>query len=313
MAPAAKLSAEDERAFDSLELRIKTILPEEYQECYDEVEPVSMGSAGLKFGRDGKVAWQDIWDTFCDLAMAGGPPHKGKLLQPASREEIDAQPARYRDVVGEIGRGIDMVSGLAATASPVPGWVRVQCASPGMAGWLARAITMENVAARCEGAMLDLPAGPDYRLEKEIKNVITVIAKSCHYWLDHMWSAQQRVIGELFATMEMESPLIQPALGGYDFRPDTYPLLRQKMSASIRQMTGLSPLDVPCAGWLGVECPSVRAAIWMMRAMVASNVLSRREEKALFVPINPVTDPSGDRVVRVTTRVHGFAKARRVV
>jgi sirohydrochlorin cobaltochelatase len=69
----------DQAAFEVLELRLKTILPEEYQDTYEELEPVSMGSAGLKYGRDGKVAWNDIWATFCDLAMAGGPPHKGAL------------------------------------------------------------------------------------------------------------------------------------------------------------------------------------------------------------------------------------------
>ena len=55
-----------------------------------------------------------MWDTFCDLAMAGGPPHKGRLLEPASPAAIDAQPDRYAAVVEEIARGIRMVSGLDA-------------------------------------------------------------------------------------------------------------------------------------------------------------------------------------------------------
>ena len=45
----------------------------------------------------------------------------------------------------------------------------------------------------------------------------------------------------------------------------------------------------------------------MMRAMVASNVLARREGTTLFVPINPVTDPDGDTVVRSLTRLHRLA------
>jgi len=49
---------------------------------------------------------------------------QGQLLHPGSREELDAQPDRYRDVVAEISRRIDRVSGLAASPSPVPGWVR---------------------------------------------------------------------------------------------------------------------------------------------------------------------------------------------
>ena len=83
------MSTEERRAFEALELRIRTILPEEYQDTYEDVEPVSMGSAALKYGRDGKVAWHDTWGSFCDLAMAGGPPHKGKLLMAASRAAID--------------------------------------------------------------------------------------------------------------------------------------------------------------------------------------------------------------------------------
>jgi sirohydrochlorin cobaltochelatase len=71
---------------------------------------------------------------------------------------------------------------------------------------------MENVSARFEGMVLNLPAGPGYRLEKEIKNVVTVIAKTCHYWLGHTSAVQHRAIADLFAKMALESPLIQPAL-----------------------------------------------------------------------------------------------------
>jgi len=35
-----------------------------------------------------------------------------------------------------------------------------------------------------------------------------------------------------------------------------------------------------------------RAAIWRMPALVASNVLSRREETVAFVPANPLSDPA---------------------
>ena len=51
---------------------------------------------------------------------------------------------------------------------------------------LLRAIVMENISVRAEGPTLELPAGPSYRLHKEIKNVITVIAKTNHYWEEHI-------------------------------------------------------------------------------------------------------------------------------
>ena len=70
--------------------------------------------------------------------------------------------------------------------SPNLGWIRVQCHSDVMAGWMLRAITMENVAVRSEGRALDLPAAPHFRLDKEIKNVVTVVAKTCHYWMGHI-------------------------------------------------------------------------------------------------------------------------------
>jgi hypothetical protein len=306
------MKPEDRRAFEALELRIRAILPEEYQDTYEEVEPVSMGSAALKYDGDGKVAWNDIWGTFCDLAMAGGPPHKGKLLMPASREEIDAEPVRYRQVLDEICRGIEMVTGLSAAPSAVPGWVRVECGTA-TAGWMARAITMENVSARCEGSLLELPAGPRYRVEKEIKNVITAVAKARHYWLDHMSASQQRQVGDLFDKINVETPLVQPAMSGHGFNDATDQILRRKIAERIRVATGLKPWDAPCGGWLGFVCPTVRSAIWMMRAMVVSNVFARREDTVLFVPVNPLTDPDGDAVVKVTSRVYGFARARKVL
>ncbi|MEO5922640.1 MAG: hypothetical protein ABIR70_02335 [Bryobacteraceae bacterium] len=290
---------EDQVAYEALEGRLKTMLPEQYQECYDDVQPVSMGSAGLKYGEDGKVAWDEIWGSFCDLAMAGGPPHKGSLLLPGSRAEIEAQPERYREVVEEICRGITMVTQIPAEASADPGWVRMDCESYGMAGWLVRAIVMENVSVRCEGTFIELPAGPSYRIEKEIKNVITVIAKTCHYWLDHMWAGQQRDVGNLFAVMAAEFPLVQPAAVADD-------ALRERIAAEIEQATGLRASDRLAEGWLDLECPDVRAAIWMMRALVVSNILARREGTVLFVPVNAA-------VVAGVVRVHGFAAARGVL
>ncbi len=306
------MKPEDRRAFEALELRIRAILPEEYQDSYEEVQPVSMGSAALKYSGDGKVAWNDIWGTFCNLAMAGGPPHKGKLLMAASREEIDAEPARYRQVVEEICRGIEMVTGLSAAPSPVPGWVQVECTTA-TAAWMARAITMENVSARCEGSLLELPAGPRYRVEKEIKNVVTAMAKAGHYWLDHMSASQQRQVGDLFEKIAGETPLVQPALTGHGFNVETDQQLRRKIAERIRVATGLKPWDAPSGGWLGFVCPTVQSAIWMMRALVVSNVFARREDTVLFVPVNPVSDPDGDTVVKVTSRVHGFARARRIL
>jgi len=121
---------------DVLDSRLKTLLPETYQASYESLEPKPMRSAGLKYDADGQVAWDQIWGSFCDLAMAGGPPHKGTLLEPGTQANIDADFDRYDEVAQEICRGIKLVTGLRAYVAPDPGWVSVACHGDAMAGWL---------------------------------------------------------------------------------------------------------------------------------------------------------------------------------
>lgn len=283
----------------SSEERIRILLPEEYQECYDNVRPVSMGSAGLKFGPDGRVAWDEIWRSFCDLAMAGGPPHKGSLLEPGSEDEIAAEPARYRDVVDEICRGIRMVTELAVSPSSNPGWVSVGCDTATMANWLTRAIVMENVSAWFEDSILELPAGPGYRVEKEIKNVITSIAKTNHYFADHLRRGQQREIEALFAEMDAEAPVVQAAVRGHGFDPDQHRILSDRIASA----TGLPRSGPEYAGWVGVGVADERTAIRMMRLLATVNVVARRERAVLYLPVNPGVDPGGALVVGAVLRI----------
>jgi sirohydrochlorin cobaltochelatase len=303
---------DDLDSFEALDARLRTLLPEEYQDSYEAMKPTPMGSAGLKYGPDGRVAWDEIWGSFCDLAMAGGPPHKGALLEAGTRVELGADPERYERVVEEICRGVVLTTGLAAEAAPIPGWVRVECLGEGMAGWLLRAIVMENISARAEGISLDLPASPAFRLEREIKNVVTVIAKTNHYWEGHMPRSQRRAIGQLFETMAETSPLIQPAVpldGSGAVRDQA---LFDEITETIIRETGCAASSHAYAAWLGVECATVPAAVWMMRALVASNVLSRREGTVTFLPVNAARDPHGATVARIFARVHRIAAARGV-
>jgi hypothetical protein len=165
-------------------------LPSEYVEKLDSVSPRSMGSAVIAPDETGLVPWDKIWTSFCDLAMAGGPPHRGKLLEPVCIEEIRGQLDAYAAVEREIRRGIGLASGLQTVDSPYLGWVAVECQSEEMAAWLLRAILVENISVRREKSRLYLPAGPSYRVEKEIKNVITAVAKTVHYWQAHLRSRQ---------------------------------------------------------------------------------------------------------------------------
>lgn len=160
------------------------LLPPRYQNGAP-VSAAPMPAAELKYGPDGRVAWDEIWGDFCELALAGGPPHRGTLLEPASPEAIGADPAAYIQVIEELERGLRMVTGLEVLSNSAPGWIGLRCQSQEMALWLLRAILVENLAARREDATLFLPVGPQFRLGHEIKNVITVVAKTHHYWTEH--------------------------------------------------------------------------------------------------------------------------------
>lgn len=250
-----------------IDARLRILLPPEYHDSYGTLAAPPMGGAGLQYDAEGRVAWDRIWQRFCDLAMAGGPPHKGRLLGPGLAQDIAAQPEAYLDLQDEALRGLTMASELPSEESPHLGWVRVVCHSEVMAQWMLRAITMENVAVRREGRALDLPLAPHFRVEKELKNIITVTAKTTHYWMGHIPREQKIAIGELFAALEAERPLIEPA-----WAEDGAP------------------------GWRAVPCASVEAALWLMRALVTQNILARREGTDVCVPGNPATDPDGDTV-----------------
>lgn len=142
-----------------------------------------MASAPMLYNSDNTVAWDQMWDTFCVLASAGGPPHRGALL----RAQVDANPqsAEYQRAAQEIIRGIALVSNLQARMAHT-GWIAVECGQAGKARWLSEQIVLENVESYYEGTQLYVPVGADFTLKGEIKNVITVVAKTTHYWTEHL-------------------------------------------------------------------------------------------------------------------------------
>lgn len=142
-----------------------------------------MASAPMNYRSDGSVDWGNMWDSFCALAQDGGPPHRGTMLY--AQEDADLDNPVYQGVVAEIVRGIAEVSGLVATTAE-PGWIAVQCQNAGMAHWLGDAISQENVQTRVKGAVLFVPAGSYFSVKGEIKNVITAVAKTTHYWWAHL-------------------------------------------------------------------------------------------------------------------------------
>ena len=63
----------------------------------------------------------------------------------------------------------------------------VRRADPAVTGRLARlAHVSASDGPRLDDDRLLLPAGPDYRLMDEVKSIITVVAKTHHYWQAHV-------------------------------------------------------------------------------------------------------------------------------
>ena len=260
----------------ALDAKVSTLLPPRYQHCYTSVSPSSMGSAALTYGHDGKVVWDEIWTTFCDLAMAGGPPHRGTLLEPVSEAEVVADPVSYGNVVAEIARAIQLTTGLPVVTGYAPGWVGVQCGSLQEAAWLQFAVTAENVSARRRQSVLQLPAGPAFRVEKEIKNVVVALTKACHYWDGHLTAAQQSLAGD--GVWEAATPAEAAA------SPSEY-------EAALREVeNGLLAAGLPTSsrryvGWVGVETGGEEDAVWLLRAVLVEQVLARREDELLYLAV----------------------------
>jgi len=303
--------AQDEAELAALDARINAILPAQYQGCYESISPVSMGSAALKFGADGQVAWDDIWTSFCDLALAGGPPHRGTLLEPADADEAASEPEQYQRVVEEIGRGLWLVIGLPVLPRVAPGWVGLVCPDEGMAAWLRRAVTAENVAARQQGNVLLLPAGPRFRLEKEIKNVVTAAAKTCHHWTSHMSASEQAAAAGVFAEHAAATELLEPAsVEMVRARPEEYRVAVERSAQSIHETTGWPAAVGSTHGWVNVSCPDVAATVWLLRALIVDNVLARREEQQLCLPVSQsiVEDGNSAPAVGRLARAHRLWK-----
>jgi len=148
-----------------------------------------MAAAPFVWQADGRPDWGSMWTTFCELALYGGPPHRG----PESALRAPSGPDAGSDaaMLAEMRRGIWETTGLYAEPAQ-PGWLAITCESPTMAAWLCAAIILENVDARVEDDRLLVPAGPGYTLTDQVKSIITVVAKTHHYWQAHLTGAAGR-------------------------------------------------------------------------------------------------------------------------
>jgi sirohydrochlorin cobaltochelatase len=147
-----------------------------------------MSSADFIWREDGRPDWAAMWTGFCELALYGGPPHRGEdsALRAPDPIRAAAPLADGFDPIAEIRRGIWETTGLIAEPADEPGWISVTCDSIKMAAWLCATIILENVDARCDEERLLLPAATDFKLKDEVKSIITVLAKTHHYWQAHV-------------------------------------------------------------------------------------------------------------------------------
>lgn len=152
----------------------------------------AMGGAPFVYDPTGRPRWSLMWESFCELALFGGPPHRDPDSALGIDEDVAPRSTAGRcafDAVAEIRRGIEETTGL-PTAPAQAGWLAVTCESARMAAWLCATIILENVDARAQGRTLLIPASDEYRLEDEVKSVVTVVAKTHHYWLAHARAAR---------------------------------------------------------------------------------------------------------------------------
>ncbi len=153
------------------------------------VQTQGMAAADMVVDADGRPDWSAMWESFCELAYFGGPPHRGpdSVVRPPSRlADIPAPVAGEFDPVAEIRRGIYMTTGLFSEPSDEPGWLAITCRSRQQAAWMCACVILENVDARLdEEDRLLVPASADFTLKDQVKSVITVVAKVAHYWQMH--------------------------------------------------------------------------------------------------------------------------------
>ena len=214
------ISEHDQEQLRALESKINAILPPRYAGCFEDVPPTSMGSAKLKRDADGRVVWGEIWTTFCHLALAGGPPHRGRLLPPVPTGEAKEHPAEQHAVVAEIEARHPIDDGFEDRAQPHARLDR-RALLRRRHGRLAGAGDCRRECHRpARRNVLYVPAGPHFQIEKEIKNVVVSLAKTCHYLLDHT-RAEQRPSG-------LARSLVEPA------RPTRLPL-RRPLSGGCRR------------------------------------------------------------------------------
>ncbi len=152
------------------------------------VQTEGMAAGDMIVDDEGRPDWGAMWESFCELAYFGGPPHRGPdsmVVAPARAAEIPLPVPGEFDAIAEIRRGVYLTTGLFSEPAE-PGWLAISCRTRQQAAWMCACIILENVDARLDADdRLLVPASADFTLKDQVKSVITVVAKVAHYWQMH--------------------------------------------------------------------------------------------------------------------------------
>lgn len=224
-------------------------------------------------------------------------------MEPVRPETVAEQPERHRAVVDELGRAVRLAADRQLVGGYAPGWAGVPCSTTEEASWLQAAVVAENVSARRRGAVLQLPAGPAFRVEQEIKNVVVALAKVCHYWDGHLSDAQQSIFrGRTLC--EPASPAEVAA------SPPSYRATVTALEECMKGVVGRGVDTTRYAGWAGVFSESEVMAAWLLRAVLVEGLLARREGEVLYLPVGMTQ--TADETERVVAAFAGALRLWRV-
>lgn len=151
-----------------------------------------MPAAKIKYNEKGEIAWDSMWGSFCDLAIEGGPPHRGKDSS-ITEKDINKHSDTNEEVVSELKRGLSLLTENEIVLGE-KGWVKVLLNNKNMAKWFATIINSENVIAKVEENYLLLPCSDNFSITNEVKSVLTVFGKAKHYWNEHRTAIEKIII-----------------------------------------------------------------------------------------------------------------------
>ena len=232
--------------------------PRMYQDSYEDVQPVSMGSAGLKYGarrhrwrgtrsgeRSATWRWPAARRTRARCSNRAPRRHR-RAARPlrGGRRKRSAAASRWRPI---------------STARPV---ARARLGARDLsqrrrwpAGCCARS-SWRTSPRSARGRRSTFPPRRTFGSRKRSRTSSPSSPRPATTGLGHMPCAQQRAIADLFATMAEESPLVEPALASDD---GAEPSARRTVApAWLRSIARHRAAPAPhrYAGWLGVECPT---------------------------------------------------------